>query len=67
MQTLLSEQEIIRREKLVELMQLGIDPYPAFSNREITLSEAINSFSKFEEMISSKTFNSQCKVRFIYY
>ena len=29
MQTLLSEQEIIRREKLVELMQLGIDPYPA--------------------------------------
>src|SRR3984957_1610233 len=25
----LSEQEIIRREKLVELQQLGIDPYPA--------------------------------------
>jgi lysyl-tRNA synthetase class 2 len=25
----LSEQEIIRREKLIELQQLGIDPYPA--------------------------------------
>jgi lysyl-tRNA synthetase, class II len=25
----LSEQEIIRREKLKELQQLGIDPYPA--------------------------------------
>ena len=25
----LSEQEIIRREKLVELQKAGIDPYPA--------------------------------------
>jgi lysyl-tRNA synthetase, class II len=29
MSTQLSEQEIIRREKLVELNKLGIDPYPA--------------------------------------
>jgi len=29
MQTNLSEQEIIRREKLMELMGMGIDPYPA--------------------------------------
>ena len=27
----LSEQEIIRRDKLKELAQLGIDPYPAAS------------------------------------
>ena len=29
MQATLSEQEIIRREKLKELLELGIDPYPA--------------------------------------
>lgn len=29
MQTHLSEQEIVRRDKLKELQQLGIDPYPA--------------------------------------
>src|SRR5690606_34297582 len=29
MQTTLSEQEVIRREKLNELQALGIDPYPA--------------------------------------
>ncbi len=29
MQATLSEQELVRREKLVELMALGIDPYPA--------------------------------------
>ncbi len=29
MQATLSEQEVIRREKLVELRSLGIDPYPA--------------------------------------
>ncbi len=29
MQTILSEQEVIRREKLNELQALGIDPYPA--------------------------------------
>ncbi len=29
MQSHLSEQEIIRREKLAELKKLGIDPYPA--------------------------------------
>jgi len=29
MQTTLNEQEIVRREKLKELLELGIDPYPA--------------------------------------
>jgi lysyl-tRNA synthetase class 2 len=29
MQATLSEQELVRREKLRELLELGIDPYPA--------------------------------------
>ena len=29
MQTILSEQELVRRDKLKELLELGIDPYPA--------------------------------------
>ena len=29
MQALLSEQEVVRREKLAGLMEMGIDPYPA--------------------------------------
>ena len=29
MQATLNEQEVVRREKLKELLELGIDPYPA--------------------------------------
>jgi lysyl-tRNA synthetase class 2 len=29
MQATLSEQEVVRREKLVELRNLGVDPFPA--------------------------------------
>ena len=30
----LSEQEIIRREKLAKLRALGIDPYPCYMDRD---------------------------------
>ncbi len=40
MQTTLSEQELIRRESLKELRNLGIDPYPAdLYNIDVTASE----------------------------
>ena len=45
----LSEQEILRREALTELRNLGIDPYPA--NEFVvtaTSAEIINDFEKFE-------------------
>jgi lysyl-tRNA synthetase, class II len=45
----LSEQEILRREALTELRNLGIDPYPA--NEFVvtaTSTEILNNFEKFE-------------------
>ncbi len=45
----LSEQEILRREALTELRNLGIDPYPA--NEYVvtaTSTEILNNFEKFE-------------------
>ena len=45
----LSEQEIIRREKLVELQKAGIDPYPAASYPVNISAAAIKENYKGEE------------------
>src|SRR6185295_1930193 len=45
----LSEQEIIRRDKLKELQQLGIDPYPAALYPVNTSSTSIKENFKGEE------------------
>ena len=42
----LTEQEIVRREKLVKLRALGIDPYPAALYPVNTMSTAIEKYYK---------------------
>ncbi|MEO7960124.1 MAG: lysine--tRNA ligase [Ginsengibacter sp.] len=54
----LSEQEIIRREKLNELNKLGIDPYPAALYPVTTDAAAIKANYKGEE--NKDEFNSVC-------
>ena len=40
-----------RIKKLQLLKQKGINPYPAFSNREISLKESIETFSDLEKSL----------------
>ena len=48
----LSEQEILRREALTELRNLGIEPYPAAEFVTTAYStEILNNFEKFEGLI----------------
>ena len=43
----LSEQELVRREKLAKLRELGIDPYPAAAFDVSHYASAVN--EKFEQ------------------
>ncbi|GIW23530.1 MAG: hypothetical protein KatS3mg068_2537 [Candidatus Sericytochromatia bacterium] len=44
----LSDQEIVRREKLRNILNKGIDPYPSKSNRNIKISELHNIYKELE-------------------
>ena len=50
----LSEQEILRRQSLEELRQLGIDPYPAAEYTTNAFStDILADFSDFDSSVSS--------------
>ena len=59
----LSEQEILRREALTELRNLGIEPYPAHEFVTTAYStEILENFEKFESFETNKNFKYFFKI-----
>ena len=64
MSTALSEQEIIRRESLKQLRELGIDPYPAEEFKVTAFAKDIaDNFERFPETYKNVTLAGRIMTR----